>query len=207
MSSSRASLRNAPAGGLGDALPLISVPAGSHLTRRTLPPGVAIRLVRPEDRDAIRKLVSSLSPTSKYFRFFTGGSPSAAMLQHLCGSDGADVVVATAKDGLIVGHAEAVDTEEPGGTVSHLAVMVADSWANRGLGTALVAAVVQRACRRGVTVMVADVLGENGRVLAMVKRHLPHVRIERSSLASVTITWHMQGPVPGAASAGTKSFP
>lgn len=155
--------------------------------------GCEIRQAGAVDRDAISDFFSGLSPRSRYLRFFTNApSLSARMLRVLAGgSDNIDVVVAT-EQGVIIGHAMAVDALGPGGVRSaDVGVVVADDRQSRGVGSQLLLALIHRARERGVTTLVMDVLAENRRVLAMVARQWPQARHEHSSASvSVSVTVH-----------------
>ena len=68
----------------------------------------------------------------------------------------------------------AADRAEPrGSSVTDIGVVVADAWRGRGLGSALVRALVTGAQTRGVTSLAMDVLHANRRVLAMITGHWP----------------------------------
>ncbi len=156
-----------------------------------------MRPVRAGDRDAIQAFFAGLSPGTRYLRFFTGAPLlSAAMLRVLCGGqDGADVLVA-AEDGLIAGHAMAVDTMWPDGTrLAHIGVVVAEEWQGLGIGTALVRALTTRALGRGVSLAVMDVLADNRRVLAMIRRRWPDAAFHRDGI-SVTVHASLWNPQP-----------
>ena len=130
-----------------------------------------IRAASEPDVAAITSFISGLSLRSRYLRFFTGAGPSSAVIRLLAGTGGADVLVATC-DGAVVGHAIAV--EDPGPPVlADVGVVVADEWQGRGLGSALLRALVARAGARGVTGLTMSVLPENRRVLAMISDHWP----------------------------------
>jgi GNAT superfamily N-acetyltransferase len=58
--------------------------------------------------------------------------------------------------------------------------VVADAWQGRGLGAALMRALVTRARARGVTQLEMDVLNGNRQVIDMVTSHWPAARVERS---------------------------
>jgi Acetyltransferase (GNAT) family len=94
-----------------------------------------------------------------------------------------DAVVAT-RGGVIIGHAMAVDQADPGNPRSpgatDIGVVVADAWQGRGVGAALVRALITGAQARGVTSVVMEVLPGNRRVLAMITSHWPAARISRS---------------------------
>ena len=56
---------------------------------------------------------------------------------------------------------------------SDVGVMIADAWQGRGVGSALLRALVRRAQTRGATGITMSVLPENRRVLAMISGHWP----------------------------------
>ena len=96
------------------------------------------------------------------------------------GGERIDVVVAV--DGrAIIGHAMACDTAGPGGArVTEIGVVVADARQGRGVGSALVRALLARALARGVTAVTMEVLPENRQVLAMIADHWPTAGRDRS---------------------------
>ena len=59
-------------------------------------------------------------------------------------------------------------------------MVVADAWQRRGVGAALMRALIIRAQARGVTSLVMDVLPGNRRVLAMIIAHWPDTVIGHS---------------------------
>jgi len=146
---------------------------------------VAIRQVRPEqDLPALSDFFAGLSAHSRYLRFFGPVRPGAALLRTLAGcADTVDALVAV-RGGLIVGHAMAVDRLEPknprGTPVTDIGVVVDDAWQGRGVGAALMRAIVTGAQARGVSVLEMDVLDGNRQVLAMVTGHWPAARVERT---------------------------
>ena len=143
---------------------------------------VAIRQARPEeDLAALSDFFARLSMHTRYLRFFGPVTPGAALLRTLAGcADTIDALVAV-RGGVIVGHAMAVDRAEPRGTrVTDIGVVVDDAWQGRGVGAALMRAIVTGAQARGVAVLEMDVLDSNQRVLAMVTAHWPAARVERT---------------------------
>jgi GNAT superfamily N-acetyltransferase len=58
--------------------------------------------------------------------------------------------------------------------------VVADAWQRRGVGAALMRALIARAQARGVTALAMDVLPGNRRVLAMVLGHWPDAAVGHS---------------------------
>ena len=149
------------------------------------------------DHDAIRAFFTALSPGTRYLRFFTGAPQSSpAMLRALCGvGDDIDVMVA-AEAGVIVGHAMAVDGTRPDGTrQADIGVVVAEDRQDRGIGTALVQALAARALARGASIAVMDVLADNRRVLALIRRRWPDATYQRDGI-SVTVNASLLGMQP-----------
>jgi GNAT superfamily N-acetyltransferase len=143
---------------------------------------VAIRQVCPEDLPALNEFFAGLSAHTRYLRFFGPITPGAALLRTLAGfADNVDALVA-ARGGVIVGHAMAVDRTGPRGTrVTDIGVVVDDAWQGRGVGAALMRALVTGAQARGVTTLEMDVLDGNRQVLAMITGHWPAARVDHTS--------------------------
>ena len=141
----------------------------------------AIRPAYHEDLAALGDFFAALSPRTRYLRFFGPLTPSPTLLRQLCGlSSTIDAVVAV-RAGLIVGHAMAADRTGPrGARVTDIGVVVGDAWQGRGLGAALMRALVTRAQARGVTQLEMDVLNGNRQVIDMITSHWPAARVERS---------------------------
>jgi GNAT superfamily N-acetyltransferase len=143
---------------------------------------VAIRQARPEeDLPALSDFFAGLSTHTRYLRFFGPVTPGAVLLRTLAGcADTVDALVAV-RGGVIVGHAMAVDRAGPRGSrVTDIGVVVDDAWQGRGVGAALMRAIVTGAQARGVTVLEMDVLDGNHRVLAMVTGHWPAARVDHT---------------------------
>lgn len=138
----------------------------------------AIRPAHPDDLAALGDFFADLSVQTRYLRFFGPVMPNRALLRQLCGlADTIDAVVAV-RGGVIVGHAMAVDRTGPqGARVTDIGMVVADAWQGRGLGSALMRALVTGARARGVTLMEMDVLNGNRQVLDMITSHWPAARI------------------------------
>ena len=155
---------------------------------------VAIRQAQPDDVPALSDFFAGLSAHTRYLRFFGPVTPGAALLRTLSGcSDNVDALVAV-RSSVIVGHAMAVDRieaqshqrpqspREPRGTpVADIGVVVNDAWQGRGVGSALMRALITGAQARGVTKLEMDVLDSNRQVLAMVTGHWPTARVDRNS--------------------------
>ena len=143
---------------------------------------VAIRQTRPEDLPALRDFFAGLSAHTRYLRFFGPVTPGSALLRTLAGfADNIDALVAVRR-GVIVGHAMAVDRMEPRDTrVTDIGIVVHDAWQGRGVGSALMRALVSGAQARGVSTLEMDVLDNNRQVLAMITGHWPAARVDRNS--------------------------
>ena len=174
--------------------------------RARLGPAGHVRPIRSGDCDAIRVFFAGLSPRTRYLRFFSGAAPAtAAMLRVLCGErDDVDVVVA-AEGAAIIGHAMAVHRTRADGTrLADLGVVVADEWQDRGIGTALMRIVTGRALAMGASMAVMDVLAENRRMLALIKRRWPEASYE---LTGISVTVHARLQRCAAPAAGEFSQP
>jgi GNAT superfamily N-acetyltransferase len=142
---------------------------------------ILIRQAGGGDLGGLRDFLAGLSLQTRHLRFFAGVPASAAMLRILAGQrPDADALVAT-RDGLIIGHAMAVDTAGPtGGAATEIGVVVADAWQGQGVGSGLIRALAARARDRGATTLMMEVMAENRRVLAMIAGRWPDARHDRS---------------------------
>src|SRR5689334_13103267 len=145
----------------------------------------AIRPVDPAEQAALSDFFTELSVESRYRRFFAPVRPTHGLLDLLSGRPAnVDAIVAIA-DGVIVGHAMAADLPEricpDASRITDVGVVVADGWQRRGVGAALMRALIARAQARGVTSLAMDVLPGNRRVLAMIAGHWPEAALRRSA--------------------------
>ncbi|MEV3980672.1 GNAT family N-acetyltransferase [Nonomuraea sp. NPDC049758] len=141
--------------------------------------GTQIRPVRPDDEERIRRFLAGLSLHTQTLRFFTGVTvPAAHLVRTLLTLDERrDALVVTAGDE-IVGHAMSYR----GGCADvEVAVVVADRWQGNGLGPRLVDTLLLRAAVRGARTVGMDVLGENRRVLRLVRRLWPDAEMKVAS--------------------------
>jgi GNAT superfamily N-acetyltransferase len=123
-----------------------------------------IRPVRPDDAAALDALMARCSVETRYRRFFV---PVRALpAEYRAGVLAADperhdALVAVGPDGEIIALASLAGGPGQG----ELGVLVEDGWQRRGLGTALVHALVRRARGRGVARMRATVLPASHRLI------------------------------------------
>jgi L-amino acid N-acyltransferase YncA len=146
------------------------------------PVTAAIRSACAADAAALSDFFAGLSQQTRYLRFFAPVTPGPGLIRRMSGGDGhADAVVAV-RGGVIIGHAMAVDRVGPrGARTADVGVVVADAWQGRGVGLALMRALITGAQARGVTSLTMDVLPGNRRMLAMIADHWPAARIEDSA--------------------------
>ncbi|UBU13375.1 GNAT family N-acetyltransferase [Nonomuraea gerenzanensis] len=156
--------------------------------------GTQIRPARPDDEERIRRFLAGLSLHTQTLRFFTGVSKPAPGLVRtlLCLDERRDALVATTACGEIVAHAmsfrsSSTDVEADGEADVEIAVVVADEWQGRGLGPRLVDTLLLRASVRGARTVGMDVLGENRRVLRLIRRLWPDATMKVAS-GSVEVT-------------------
>jgi GNAT superfamily N-acetyltransferase len=144
-------------------------------------PAAVIWRASAADMAALAGFFAGLSVQTRYLRFFAPVTPGLAMLRRLAGCAGGSVdAVVAVRDGVIIGHAMAVDRPGPRGErTADIGVVVADSWQRQGVGSALVRTLIASARARGVTSLTMDVLPGNRQVLSMIARHWAQPRTGR----------------------------
>jgi RimJ/RimL family protein N-acetyltransferase len=149
---------------------------------------ILIRSIRPEDRDELAAGMARLSPESRYRRFLTPTTGlSSAALDYLTEVDHHDheaLVAVEPATGHGIGVARFVRSTEDSER-AEVAVAVADDWHNRGVATALLDRLTQRARDEGVRRFSAEILAENKPMLDLIDelgevttRHLDHGALE-----------------------------
>ncbi|AWS49215.1 GNAT family N-acetyltransferase [Streptosporangium sp. 'caverna'] len=132
-----------------------------------------------DDEERIRCFLAALSPRTQTQRFFTGvNRPSASMVRTLLAVDERRDALLAVRGELLVGHAMSYRGE---GTDVEIAVVVGDEWQGRGVGARLVRRLLHRASAGGARTLGMDVLGDNRRVLAMIRRAWPEATMKVSS--------------------------
>ncbi|MCG5215737.1 GNAT family N-acetyltransferase [Streptosporangium sp. KLBMP 9127] len=135
---------------------------------------VEIRLAGPGDEERVRSFLCGLSLATATSRFFAGMTrPSPSVLRSLLLLDARRDVLLAVLPGTdtVIGHAMSFHAA-PGSPVE-IAVVVADEWQGLGYGSRLVGTLLGRAAARGARTVGMDVLGDNRRVLAMIRRRWP----------------------------------
>jgi len=132
---------------------------------------ILIRPIGPEDAEREQAFVRALSPESRYFRFMnTLRELSPEMLHRFTHPDLQREValVALAGDGPAsrqIGVARFVADAEGGG--AEFAVVVADEWHNRGVGSRLMRELMRAARVLGIKRLWGDILATNQHMLSL----------------------------------------
>jgi RimJ/RimL family protein N-acetyltransferase len=134
---------------------------------------VLVRQVRPGDVPALARAYASLGEQSRYRRFFTAiPEIPESVLTDLTEIDYEDREVLVALPLLssdIVGGCQFIRYPDRPDT-AEVAVTVVDAWQNRGVASALLARLSERALEAGIEYFTAEILAENRAVLAMLPR-------------------------------------
>ena len=129
-----------------------------------------VRPIRPEDADALQEFHVGQSQRSTYFRFFAPLErlPDAELerFTHVDHQDRVALVAVSAEDGTerIIAVAR---FDRTGPTTAEVAFNVSDRHHGRGLGSVLLEHLAAAAQERGVHRFTAEVLPQNGRMLAV----------------------------------------
>ena len=131
---------------------------------------VRIRQVRPDDAPALVRAYANLGEQSRYRRFFTVMPElSEATLKAAVEVDHTDheaLVAVPLLSGEIVGECRFIRLPDQPGT-AEVGVTVVDAWQGRGLGSALLACLGERALQAGIEYFTAEILAENRTMLAL----------------------------------------
>lgn len=134
---------------------------------------VYVRPIRATDVDHMMKLFEKFSPETVYFRFFSAmKSMPIDKLREFCDIDydtQMALVAYVMEDGeeSLVGVARYVVTPEEGG--AEFAVVVADEWQNRKIGTNLFQRLVEAAKDRRIETFHGLVMNENIKALGIIR--------------------------------------
>lgn len=138
-----------------------------------------VRLARPHDEERVRRFLAGLSLHTQTLRFFTGvTTPATSLVRALLAVDERRDALVAEVGGEIVGHAMSY---RGGGADVEIAIVVADQWQGMGIGTRLFDALLHRAATRGATTVGMDVLGENRKVLELIRKTWPDAKMKVSS--------------------------
>lgn len=146
---------------------------------------VRVRPARADDGERVRCFLGGLSPRTRAQRFFTEvGDPGTRLVRSLLAVDEHRDALLAVRGELVVGHAM---SHRGQGAAIEIAVVVDDEWQAMGIGSRLVRTLMRRAAARGAATVQMDVLGDNRRVLAIVRRMWPDA-VMRASSGAVEVT-------------------
>jgi AcrR family transcriptional regulator/GNAT superfamily N-acetyltransferase len=127
---------------------------------------VWIRLARPEDSDAVAAMHERCSEQTLYRRYLTAvGQWRDITLRRLSGGHRGATLVAMSEDGTIVGLGHVFPDAPSPTRTAEIAVIVEDAYQRRGIGTRLVAHMLDLAARLGFDDVVGTVLAQNNEML------------------------------------------
>ncbi|MCD2342739.1 GNAT family N-acetyltransferase [Ideonella azotifigens] len=129
---------------------------------------VRVRPIHPDDLELERRFIEALSPASRYFRFMeTLRSPSDALLKQMTVIDPATDAAYVA----VVGEGDqqrevgvARFSARADGQDCEFAVTVSDEWQQKGLGSLLMARLIEVARARGIGAMHSSDAADNSRM-------------------------------------------
>ena len=133
---------------------------------------IAVRQIRPDNKERLAEGFRHLSDASRYSRFFAfTGSLTSRQLAYFTEVDHHDHEALIATD-TATGEGIAVarfirSTADP--RAAELAIAVVDSWQGRGVGTALLGILVERAREEGIERFTGMVLADNRPMLELLK--------------------------------------
>ncbi len=154
-------------------------------------PAVGIRALRHEDLDLERRFISELSPQTLYLRVqYSVTAASERDLERLLDLDYYDRLaiagfIQEAAGATIVGVSRYARIE--GTRRAECAIVVADRWQGRGLGTELMRTLATAARARAIDCLEGTTLAENARIAAWARRFGFSVRTEPNSGGLVVI--------------------
>jgi acetyltransferase len=164
---------NTPSPGPAHPAPPLAGRYPSDLEHRWEPaggPSLLIRPLRPDDIEREMRFVAALSPETRYLRLqYAASSASAKDLERLLDVDYVgQLALAAITDDEIVGvsrYARIAGTSN-----AECAIVVADAWQGRGLGSELMRSLVLAAQARGIECLVGETLAENQRIAEWARR-------------------------------------
>lgn len=133
---------------------------------------ITIRPIRPEDATIEQEFVRRLSPQAKYFRFMSALSElTEDMLVRFTQLDyhrELALIAVSSSAGAETELAVARYVTNPDGQSCEFAIVVADEWQRRGIGSRLLNALMNAARQRGFREMTGEILASNRHMLDLV---------------------------------------
>jgi len=159
---------------------------------------LVIRPIQPDDKRLIAEGFERLSPESRYRRFFRPldrlTERDLAYLTEIDHTDHEALAAIDPESGELVGVARYVRGAEP--QLAEVSVVVGDPWQRRGVATALLERLVERARDAQITHFVALVLDENVEAISLFEHRVPgRARPRRSASGHLELLIEL--PEPG----------
>lgn len=158
------------------------IPEARPLARTSAPGSnrdqLTVRRAVPADHDELARFVRDLSPDSTHSRFLSGlGNrvPDSMVVRLLTGGPGGGALVAVVA-GQVVGHALWARSGAADAPVAEIALVVADAYQRRGIGSMLVDRVQAEMLGCGIERVQVVTSGANRPVLSMLARRNPDLR-------------------------------
>jgi acetyltransferase len=135
---------------------------------------ITIRPIRPEDAGIEQAFVRKLSPEAKFFRFMDSLQElSQEMLIRMTQLDydrELALIATVERDGEETELGVARYFTNPDGQTAEFALVIADDWQRRGLGTRLMSCLIDAAREKGFKALQGEVLANNAKMLSLLKR-------------------------------------
>jgi GNAT superfamily N-acetyltransferase len=159
---------------------------------------VLIRPIEPDDKRRVADAFERLSPETRYRRFFAPLERLTRQdLRYLTEVDHHDheaLAAVNPENGAIIAVARYVRSQDP--AEAEVAVVVGDPWQGKGVGSALLERLVERARTEGIDHFVALVLSENEDAIELFRHLAPGGSSLRRS-ASGNLEMLIELPQPG----------
>ncbi|HTU14566.1 MAG TPA: GNAT family N-acetyltransferase [Solirubrobacterales bacterium] len=180
--------------------------ADAESERVALGPGieVLVRPIRPSDKALLQKGFSTLTPESRYQRFFAPverlTDSDLIYLTEVDHSEHEALIAIDPEDGSLVGVARYIKTKVRNSETkvkneAEVAIIVSDAWQGKGLGTALLQRLARRAAEEGVEYFLALVLESNTSATELFENLIPEMtRTVRGAPGQVEIRIELPGP-------------
>jgi acetyltransferase len=135
---------------------------------------IVIRPIRPEDAEIEQAFVRKLSPEAKFFRFMNSlqelGQDLLIRLTQLDYDRELALIATLEQDGEETELGVARYFGNPDGQTAEFALVVADDWQRRGLGTRLMTCLIEAAREKGFRALQGEILAGNVKMLGLMKK-------------------------------------
>jgi len=152
---------------------------------------VILRPIRPGDAEIVREFVRNLSAEARHFRFMDSTRElSPRMLSHFTQVDyqrHMALIAVTQQHGREVEIGVARYVSDTDGRRCEFALVVADNWQQKGLGTRLMQALMAAARAAGMELMFGEVLAGNQKMLQLAARLGFNARFDESDPSVIRI--------------------